>query len=339
MTWIIIKFITVCLLIIGGILATTLWLPNIWREYTEYKKNNKIVKSAILNTDFGNIIKLIESQLASESARVSHSAKIKDNSTDTIQVVPILIEDFIGPHPIKIAVEIFNTENPIDLPKIDSMMGKYFSLGIPRVIIVSKGGFTKQAYKKANTLNFMHLVTFEEAKNTNWVKFVNKIKKVELQLFMLPQLKEAKVFLVEGEYLPEEGINVGNTSIQKPSGELLNADEWVKKVLWDDNVINAVQKQISESGRYTLNLKVPMQGFYLINSKGNKFALHSIELTSKVRMDHVSLPFERMSYEEAQLAIANIKKIGHEFTFIISEKKDADASLGIQIKKVKEKNK
>ena len=90
--------------------------------------------------------------------------------------------------------------------------------------------------------------------------------------------------------------DLGDTSQFFSSADLINANEWVKQIMWDRNVIDALQKQISESGRYTLDLTVPMQGSFIINSKGRKFALHSIQLISKVSLDRASLPFERMLF-------------------------------------------
>jgi hypothetical protein len=81
--------------------------------------------------------------------------------------VDVLIEDHVGEHPIRIAIECRDHGRPATLTWINELAGRYAVLPVDRVVAVSRSGFTKGARQRAHGSK-VHLTTLAAAHEADW---------------------------------------------------------------------------------------------------------------------------------------------------------------------------
>src|SRR5579883_1237088 len=112
---------------------------------------------------------MIQMAFAPAGAKVTESVLV-----DGTREIDVLIESAIGPYSIKIAVEAKDEKRPLDVLKIELMIGKYLSAGgvpVNKVVVVAQNGFTKTAKARAAQAN-IELLTLAQASQSDWTKLV-----------------------------------------------------------------------------------------------------------------------------------------------------------------------
>jgi len=119
--------------------------------------------------DFQQLVSMIQMAFAPAGAKVTESVLV-----DGTREIDVLIESAIGPYSIKIAVEAKDEKRPLDVLKIELMIGKYLSAGgvpVNKVVVVAQNGFTKTAKARAAQAN-IELLTLAQASQSDWTKLV-----------------------------------------------------------------------------------------------------------------------------------------------------------------------
>ncbi len=119
--------------------------------------------------DFQQLVSMVQMAFAPAGAKVTESVMF-----DGTREIDILIESAVGPYSIKIAVEAKDEKRPLDVQKIELMIGKYQSAGgipVNKVVIVAQNGFTKTARDRAAQAN-IELLTLAQANQSDWTKLV-----------------------------------------------------------------------------------------------------------------------------------------------------------------------
>jgi hypothetical protein len=332
MNFLILKLIMACILICIGTYGTFLFRNSII-EIADFKKKDKVAKSSVLRENFGEIVTLIESQLASDKTQLKRNEKIKNIKTDEYINVPMLLTSNIGPHEIKIAIEMFDENKKIDSEKLLSILGKYDAVGIITIVIVSKSGFEDDVYKRAKFLNNLELISFQEAKTTDWSKVISKLTNVKIHHFMLPTLSKVTTVFPIGTPFKEGVWEFKECQILKPSGVTITTDEWVQDLLWNQELLLTVEKLATKDGSYTIDLTAPMKGFFIISPNKDKLPLISILLKAKFQIFSENLEFVKALYGVSQLAYTQTEKFNNSILITVTEDKDEEAKIGIKIKK------
>src|SRR5690606_42027169 len=122
------------------------------------------------SNEFQQLVKLIETQLASDRAVVRESVLLHDAEGDRREI-DVLIETKIGQHDVRIAVECRDHQRRADKTWIEQLMGKYEGLPIHKVIAVSRRGFSRAALDKAARHKIAAL-SLEEAREEDWLNAV-----------------------------------------------------------------------------------------------------------------------------------------------------------------------
>ena len=116
---------------------------------------------------FQSLIAFIERAVAPTGAKVTESALVDERASEIERETDVMITAEIGKHPVKIAVECRDHESPQDVTWIDSLIGKYQTLPVDKVVAVSRSGFTTAALAKA-TAQGIDAITLEDALKRDW---------------------------------------------------------------------------------------------------------------------------------------------------------------------------
>lgn len=125
------------------------------------------------SNDFQKLVTFIYERISPEGGLVTESGMVLDKEAGVYREVDILLENKIAGHNIKIAVECRDRSRKDSVEWIDGIIGKTKSLDVDKVVAVSSSGFSKTAALKAKANN-IDLVTYKEASEINWEKYILK---------------------------------------------------------------------------------------------------------------------------------------------------------------------
>ena len=117
--------------------------------------------------DFQTLIKHIYEQIVPAGGVVTESRMLHDRDSGELREVDILVSYKYAGHEFSFIVECRDHTRPQCVEWIDSLIGKSKSLGVNKVVAVSRNGFYKPAIKKAKE-NGIETFTLEEANEKHW---------------------------------------------------------------------------------------------------------------------------------------------------------------------------
>ena len=117
--------------------------------------------------DFQTLIKHIYEQIVPAGGVVTESGMLHDRDSGELREVDILVSYKYAGHEFSFIVECRDHTRPQCVEWIDSLIGKSKSLGVNKVVAVSRNGFYKPAIKKAKE-NGIETFTLEEANEKHW---------------------------------------------------------------------------------------------------------------------------------------------------------------------------
>ncbi len=117
--------------------------------------------------EFQRLIYHIYDQMATQSARVTESAFLRERDGGEEREVDVLIEDEIAGETVRMAVECRNRGRRASVEWIDQIIGKFRDLDVHKIIAVSRSGFSAPAEAKA-AANNIETRTLQEALETDW---------------------------------------------------------------------------------------------------------------------------------------------------------------------------
>lgn len=267
----------------------------------------------IRSNEFQHLITLIEGAIASQGAKVIPSAEITEPSSGAKREVDILIENNVGSHLIRIAIECRNHSRPADVSWIDSLKGKYRDLSIDKVIAVSKSGFTKQALKKAESLN-IDALTLKQAEEAEWTSFLPQ-KTVTIDNFILPTLKSAKVMVVveKGEDQPQFKQFPELHIVDDDTGQDLGClPDIANQIIKAPDFVKSLEKKAVTDAKtcFKVTIEYSNKKFFVIAPNKQRFRLWALILEGFCRREICQLPVERLEYGETQIAHARQRLFG-----------------------------
>lgn len=130
------------------------------------------------SNDFQQLVLTIERQLA-PNARITESLLVIDRD-GVEREIDIAIETKIGNHEVRIAIECRDRARRCDVTWIDQVKGKFANLPGWQPVVVSKGGFTKNARQKA-ALNGITTLTLEAASHRDWSRPVRDLTSMRFE--------------------------------------------------------------------------------------------------------------------------------------------------------------
>lgn len=285
--------------------------------------------------EFQKLIKLLESQLASENVKIEESKLLRDKRSGEPREIDILIQTEINGHSISIAVECTDRTRKAGTPWIEQLKGKYDALPVDKVIAVSKSGFSKPAKKVAKDCK-IKLLTLEEAINEDWLKSVKHPWEIKLTTVYF---KSINVNYGLSQNLFEKDRD--NISVFNKEGENLGTlGEFSKKLLY----VPPIRKQLSEEliSNYDIELKNFPKGEEIAKvtwSPNNRYILKDeykfecnlkeVEYSFVCLVQETSISTDRFTYNKAQVATTTKEIMGMDLMFSLVEKEDRNPTIAI----------
>ena len=169
---------------------------------------------------------------------------LKDNMTDELVEVDIVVEFTKGAIPIVIGFECTARTKPADRTWANAMVGKHKTLPTDKVVLASKSGFTRGAKKFARAAD-CEIVTLEQAEGVNWTAYFNQLQKLTLAAWS-PQAVSCD-FRYETHEVDTTAITFGPNpkTVQKGGEETLSTTlrDFASKILSRQNVAVGVLRE------------------------------------------------------------------------------------------------
>lgn len=123
--------------------------------------------------EFQELIATIYEQIVPDGGKVTESAMVLDEDSETLREVDILVEYRYAHHDFKLVIECRDRSRKDGVAWIDELIGKRRSLAVDKLVAVSKKGFSEPAAKKAQA-HGIDTLTVDEAVETDWERYAIK---------------------------------------------------------------------------------------------------------------------------------------------------------------------
>lgn len=238
------------------------------------------------SNEFQKIVKLLKA-LNCNNLKVIESHIIKELASGVEREVDIYIENKIGEIHYVICCEVIGRKRKADLNWVEQMISKHRKLITDKLILISKSGFTKNAYNEAQLYKALP-ITFKTVETTNW--------------------KEAVILLSGGKFL-HNFYNWKILKVLSRSGEVVvlkNKDhivyggkdtcikDFVNGLIRHSSVKELESKVNSNDCNLSFNLKYESgkKGEFLMYKKGQIIEIGSILLKFDGRMRKYKCEYE-----------------------------------------------
>jgi len=296
------------------------------------------------SNDFQKLIKLIQEQLADEDVNIEESKLLKDFRDGQKREVDIYIETKISGYPVKIAVECRDHKREMGKEWIDSLIGKFEYLPIDKVIAVSKSGFYNSAINVARQSK-IELLTLEDALEEDWVR---DVKNLDAMFITLVRFRPINIsFDADGGLFEKD---VSKIKVFNKEELIGNLKDYSSSILQHPNIKNPIRSTLIQNyddeiedfkngnvaeAKWNLNKTIILKDDYKFQSK-----LISIRYKFKCDVNKASIPTEKFSYNDAN--VATVTKEMHDMKIIMSvsesEEKEPTLAVSMEIKNKNGKN-
>jgi Restriction endonuclease len=103
-------------------------------------------------------------------ARVTHNAKLLGLESEIERQIDVLIEQVVGPYPMRIVVDCKDYESPIDVKGVEEFAGMVNDVRAHAAAMVCPAGFTTTAKKRAKKLNISLFTPVDVSGSHRWSK-------------------------------------------------------------------------------------------------------------------------------------------------------------------------
>lgn len=261
----------------------------------------KVTKMPKRTNDFQELIATIYKQITPEAAKVTESAMVFDKEAKVLREVDILVEYRYAHHDFKLVIECRDRSRKDSVQWVDELIGKSRSLGVDKIVAVSKEGFTQAAQEKAGAYG-IETLTVEEAIEKDWGKYPIKPGVVVLsaEKFWLHDV----LFKEESQFrsLRDLGLN----SVVVKEGVEIGSVRDVFQSFFQQFLLPRIEKKVREEFREifktTGDLSKPLyiesdnrlSGFRVRLFNGSevdisdvKFLIYGIRLVANVETSHI----------------------------------------------------
>src|SRR5438034_62901 len=126
---------------------------------------------------FPNVVAVIHEHMAGD-ATVEESALLRNSLTGEEREVDVVITSRVAGHELVLAAEATAAGRPADTGWVERMLGKHRNLQTDKLVLVSEGGFTKQARQLALKENAVPLAPEDLAGDDPAYQIVNHLRSI-----------------------------------------------------------------------------------------------------------------------------------------------------------------
>lgn len=252
---------------------------------------------------FQKLILLLNEQLL-DKASVIESAELRDAVTGKLREVDILIQGNIGDYAATIAVECIDSGRKADSTWVEGMSKKHEHLPTDKLVLVSRSGFYKPAYEKAEHCN-IEALSLEAAENSDWPA---KMHTVQINTWHL-EIVSHQFQLIDR--VPEKRIR--RLVFCDPHGNQHNLIQLLKSdVVSNLELTKELHKLLSERDEtHDMLLSIDIttgkfRDWYIPDDEGNKHKIHWYGMYVRVEQVDVSGKIERAVFRGKKVAYATL---------------------------------
>lgn len=295
---------------------------------------------------FQSLIRIIESHLAPENAKVTESAMLKDFVTEADREVDILIETRSGTHEIILAVECVGaTTRPVDVTWVEKIACKHQHLPIDRSILVSRTGFSKNAERKAQALR-METLSLSDALSLDWKSKLREWPKV-LRI-KIPKLLDTQILLsCQDDGGHKRLQELGNTALAESTiyaesgANLGKFSDLIIRVLNDDRVRQLEGKYPAPGHEGVWMLPVELadaKGYFVLDHLNEKIRFSSIKVVGFMTYDVKEISWEHRAYGDAEVKYLQVPFENNTVTVVATEQPGQGPLLQLFLEKPADRN-
>jgi len=290
--------------------------------------------------NFQRLIVLIEKSIRPQDASVTESKELVDKSTGKKRKIDILIELSDGIDTLIISIECKGGEKPrpATVEWVEQMKGKHLTLPTNKLILVSKGGFTEAAKKKAAWFDIATL-SLSQAENSDWSSVVRELKTVEVISFLRPYVTGINV-VFSGE--PDEEFDLDQIDLPNSIIYDVNNSEQrtpqmiVERWLNDPALLEAVEREAYADGNTVISFQRRVKaGVFLIDRMGMKRPILAIGVKAKCRKEEYKVRMKQGTYRNVAIAHGKATNFGDSVKLLTVHQPEKDPQFTITMDRPK----
>lgn len=295
--------------------------------------------------EFQQLVLIIQRILAPKGAFIKESAEVGPDKRE----IDVLIQANIGLYKIKVAVEAKDESRPMSIDRMEGYVAKYRpdgELGVNKVVIVSRRGFSKKARKLGERVGF-ELLTLDEAKDTEYWEKQAQFQSDSKLFFSLPaHFHQIKILPFNDEIndsLVRGGILKCDKCSKSHGTVLEKITRFSQQELSKPELKLRVKEELAEhNGHVLLTFRAPFRNLW-IEYEGSRHDFD--ELVWEIHISGEEVPLDVKLYEQVDcdnnklgFSVAKATALGKELSIVIPVTDDTPESISLNIKSVDTKN-
>ena len=248
---------------------------------------------------FHKLVASLEGMFAARSGvKVDAPLRLRDKDTGRLREHDVVITRMTHHGANRTALECRDRSRQLGVPQVEAFAKKWEKTGIHHGILVSTSGFTTTAIAKAAALN-LSCMTLSEAERFTWIG-----KSIVICQFITVAQVEMRFRLSD-----DSPSLLTPITVNAPDGSLYRGED-VHTLIFDRLPLEVREARTScmRSGR----VFVPLDGFYVVNAEGGRFAVVDVVITYELDIEVREGPITLHNYT-GEATTLDVASAGFEF--------------------------
>jgi len=271
---------------------------------------------------FQRLVTLLTATLAGQ-AKVTESAMLQDRVTGERREVDVLVVATTATYTVRLGIEVIAWGRPADTPWIEKMRAKHDNLPIDKLILVSEGGFSRPARKKAEFYG-IETLTIEEACEADWPLIttleetgVFKVTTINFDVAAICKLNSGEM---EQIAVPRQ------SSFPTPNGPM-SMDTFVRSILDREDLRDVVQANLTGNHEHDFWLSyTESAGLWAFDHDGKAGQITELRIGLKVLQSASPVRFASGKFRSVPFVSGTSDVSTTPLQFVLARKPDGSSS-------------
>ena len=280
------------------------------------------------SNDFQKLVFLLKEHVVDAKATVTESKMLMDLVTGKEREVDICIERDIAGHKVIISMECRDHRRPADIGWVEQMKAKHDRLPTNYLALVSKSGFSKEAYKVAESYG-IETIKLEKEIEESAAIIIGKLETVCCKSFNLTPLK-CVVEVEAGNSLPSETISAfpDNLVYLSNGNQICTVKDIVEYWLHSQHLIEKLHKEWEENHKsFEFQVEIPPcnDGQKLCMQKIDPYLLRPIkriQVSGRIELCVSKIPLSQGKLSGVNIAWGAGKVVGNQDALLVAFQKE-----------------
>jgi len=279
---------------------------------------------------FQTLVRLIQGELAPHGYSVTESKLLLDRRDGKEREVDVVLEGSAGPHRITISVEATKGTRKATVEWVEQMYAKHEHLPTNKLVLVSRGGFTRNALKEA-ALRGADALTIKEASRRDWRICIN-LETIEFNHrriyptdFMINATPYGDKPFLSG-HIRDLTVHFEGGARKVPLVDVVQA------ALADQNVQADLTSDTTGPDVWTCKVSLELrEGTLLVDAHNGVAQVTSLSFMARYKQWQASIPLEYSHIGDLRLAHGTAKTSAGEIVALICEPEGDTAVIKLAI--------